>query len=300
MSPIVERGGIYLVSTTVILTSILLYLRQVPVWVEAQGNIVLETKNISLTAARPGIVTTVKAKAGQRLAKDATLVEIKPTSSSFSEEATLIQLQKWQTSHQRELENTQSKVIQLELQLKSQANRDKDNPQGTLDQKEKMQALQAEIATIKTELENPLPSVVKDKVIMPQTGTLKQLKVKKVGQQISKNTILATVVPDAERLRVEATIGDRELASIRPGMPAKIKVDNYDFHKFGTLHAQVIEIVPNANRPGESKVVLDLAKTTLTRDKQEILLQPGLDVQVDFKIAMEELWSARKTKERQP
>jgi multidrug resistance efflux pump len=281
---VVQRGGIYLISVAVGLTSILLYFSKVPVWIDAQGNIVPETDNILVTATKSGIVTAVMAQAGQRLAKDASLLEIRPTRSDTTARAASQQLQTWQTLQQRELEITQGKIqlARLELQLKSQTKIDEANHQDIISLTEQIQDLQTEIAQIKTEIENPLPSVAKNKITMPQGGIISQLKVRKTGQLIAKDTVVATVIPDPNRLIVETIVSDRDIAAIQLGMKARIKVDAYNFHDFGTIPAQVSQIIPNLDSQGEFIIILDLLQDKIIHDGQEINLLPGLNVHVEI------------------
>lgn len=205
---IVQRGGIYLISAAVGLTSVLLYFSKVPVWIESLGNIVPKADNITVISAEPGIVTAVRAKVGQRLAENATLLEIKPTSDNDSD--------------------------------------------------------------------------VNNKVTMPQVGTVSQLGVDKPGDMIERDTVVATVIPDTNRWVVETTVSDRDIAAIKPEMLARIKVDAYDFREFGTIPAQVSQVTPNLERPGEFNVTLDLLENKLTNNGAEIALLPGLNVQVEM------------------
>ncbi|NJL51308.1 MAG: HlyD family efflux transporter periplasmic adaptor subunit [Hydrococcus sp. SU_1_0] len=282
---IVQRGGIYLISAAVGLTSVLLYFSKVPVWIESPGNIVPEADNIFITTATPGIVTAVKAKVGQQLAKDSTLLEIKPTDSNNPETVTPQQAQTWQALQQKELEITQSKIqlAKLQMQFMPQAKDDADtNAQALVSLTAKIKNLEAEVASIKAKLENPLPSVANNRITMPQAGIVSQLKVNKPGELIAQDTLVATVIPDTNRLTVETLVSDRDLAALKPGMTARIKVNAYDFRQFGTIPAQITEIIHNLDRPGEFKVVLNLLPSKLTYEDQKVDLSPGLNVQVEI------------------
>lgn len=280
---IVERGGVYLVSAAVGLTLVLLYFSKVPVRIESPGSIVPEANSIPVIAAKSGIVTAVKAKVGQRLARNDTLLEVKPTGTNNSVAADSQSAQTWQAIQQKELEITQEKIalVQLQLQLISQAKDDADT-QTSISLREKIQDLEAKVAAMKNESENLLPSIANQEITMPQAGIISQLKVDKPGQSIAKDTVVVTVIPDTNPLVVEAILSDRDIATIKPGMPAIIKVDAYDFREFGAIPAQVSQIVPNLERPGEFIVILHLLKDKLTHQGEEITLLPGLNVQVEI------------------
>lgn len=281
MPPTVQRGGIYLVSAAVGLTSILLYFSKVPVWIESPGNIVPEAYNVSVTAAKPGVVTAVKAKAGQQLAKDATLLEIKPAISDDSDTVGS-QAETWQAIQQKELEITQTKIELAQLQMQLTKTEEDANPQDLVGSIEKIKALEAEVAGMKSKNSYPLSSVANNKITMPQAGIVSQLKVDQLGESIARDTVVATVIPDTNNLVVETVISDRNIATIKPGMPARIKIDAYDFREFGTIPALISQVIPNLDRPGEFIVILDLLKNKLTQKGQEINLLPGLNVQVEI------------------
>ena len=281
---IVQRGGIYLISTAVGLTSILLYFSKVPIWVEAPGSIIgQKSQSLSITAPVAGVVTAVMAKAGQRLGKNATLLEIEPAKSQLNTPQAAEQLEAWQRSQRKELQITQEQLelIKLELRLKYQ-NKINSDRQDIANLSQKIEQLETKLATLRTKIDRPWSSTVQNSVVLPEPGTISQLKVNQLGQPISPGNIVATVIPDRARLAVEATISDRDLAAIKPGMTARVKINAYDFREFGTIPAQVREITPQLNRPGEFKVVLDLLANELTQNEETIALQPGLTVQVEM------------------
>ena len=208
---------------------------------------------------------------------------MKPTTSNLNPVASSRELQTWQALQQTELEITQGKIqlAQLELQLKSPTEIDDADPQEIINLQENMERLQTEIAQIKTAIEAPLPTT-QNKITMPQAGMVSQLKVKRIGQLISEGTVVATIIPNTNRLIVEARVADRDIAAIKLGMKARIKVDAYNFHDFGTIPAQVSQIMPDLDHQGEFIVVLDLVKEKISNDGEEIELLPGLNVQVEI------------------
>ena len=322
MPSIVQRGGIYLISAAVGLTSCMLYFGRVPVWIEAPGTIFSEAENILVRAKDAGMVTAVVARVGQQLPQDATLLKIEPTNTNSVPVSQ--QLQSLQTLQQKELEITKEKVrlAQLELQLKSQTEKS-DKPKGQgggpdrrltttgdaeasraslrnrqpislerqnlVNLQENIQSLQIEVANLKTKMDNPLPFTANKKITMPEAGMVSNLKVKNPGQLVSKGTVVATVIPHKNQLIVEAIVGKRDFSSIKSGMPARIKLDAYDFREFDTIPAQINQIIPNLNNQGEFIVVLDLLKDRISHEEQEIILSPGLNVQVEIQAGKKRL-----------
>ena len=127
-------------------------------------------------------------------------------------------------------------------------------------------------------------------ITMPEAGIVRELKIKNPGKLISPGITAAIVTPRQNKLTVEATVGDRDLAAIKPDMEARIKIDAYDFRQFGTIPARVTEIIPNLDRPGEFTVVLDLLEDELTHQEDAITLQPGLNVRVEMQTGEKRLF----------
>ena len=297
MPSIVQRGGIYLISAAVGLTSCMLYFGRVPVWVEAPGTIFPEAEDILVRAEDTGMVSAVVARVGQQLPQDATLLKIEPT--NINSIPVSQQIQSLQALQQKELEINKKKVrlAQLELQLKFQtenSNRQKqpislDERQNLVDLQENIQSLQTEIANLKTKIDNPLSLTANKKITMPEAGMVRNLKVKNPGQLVSKGTVVATVIPHKNKLIVEAIVSERDLSSIELGMSARIKLDAYDFRDFGTIPAQISQIIPNLDNQGEFIVVLDLLEDRISYEEQEITLSPGLNVQVEIQAGKKRL-----------
>ena len=296
---IVQRGGIYLISAAVGCTAILLYFSKVPVSIEAPGSIIPEGNNILVPATETGVVTEVTAKVGQQLPKDATLLKIEPTNIDSKPVPAEFSLQTLQILQQKELEITREKIrlARLELQLKSQTKKnDRQRQQISLnhnqnieDLRAKIIDLQTEIGQIKTKIENPLSFYSRKKVTMPEAGIVGKLEVKNPGQFISKGTVIAIVIPQKNKLIVQAIVADRDITSIKPGMKARIKIDAYNFRYFGTVPARVEQIIPNLERQGEFMLTLDLLDDTINHKGEKIALSPGLNVRVEIQAAEKRL-----------
>ncbi len=84
--------------------------------------------------------------------------------------------------------------------------------------------------------------VTRTEVRSPVRGTIKQLKVNTVGGVIRPGQELIEIVPLDETLVVEARIAPPDVAFLRPGQNAIVKVTAYDFAIYGGLAAKLEEI----------------------------------------------------------
>ena len=82
----------------------------------------------------------------------------------------------------------------------------------------------------------------------PVRGVVKNIEVSTIGGVIPPNGKVMEIVPLDERLLIEARIQPRDIAFIRPGQAAKVKVTAYDYSIYGGLEGVVTTISPDTIR----------------------------------------------------
>jgi adhesin transport system membrane fusion protein len=82
----------------------------------------------------------------------------------------------------------------------------------------------------------------------PVRGIVKSLQVTTIGGVVPPNGSLLTLVPLDDQLLVEARISPRDIAFMRPGQEAQIKVTAYDYAVYGGLKGRVVTIAPDTQR----------------------------------------------------
>ena len=68
---------------------------------------------------------------------------------------------------------------------------------------------------------------------------MQQLAVHTVGGVVTPAQALLEVVPLDSRLEIEAMVQNRDIGFVRAGQEAEIKVDTFNFTKYGLLHGTV-------------------------------------------------------------
>jgi hemolysin D len=142
----------------------------------------------------------------------------------------------------------------------------------------------------------------------PVDGTVQQLAVHTVGGVVTPAQALLVVVPSDSQLEIEAMVSNRDIGFVRSGQEAEIKVDTFNFTRYGLLHGQVLSISQDAvirdrqndrasdrgsgsqNDTGEPKgqelnysarISLDRGKMQI--DDRMVKLSPGMAVTVEIK-----------------
>lgn len=80
----------------------------------------------------------------------------------------------------------------------------------------------------------------------PIDGTVQQLAVHTVGGVVTPAQQLMMIVPTGSRLEVEAMISNRDIGFVSAGQDAEIKVDTFNFTRYGLLHGKVTSVSHDA------------------------------------------------------
>ena len=130
--------------------------------------------------------------------------------------------------------------------------------------------------------------VARTDIRSPVDGIVNTLDINTVGAFVQPGAVVAGIVPTSETLLVEARVSPRDVAFIRPGQDALIKVTAYDFSIFGGIEGKVSNITADSlvdQKTGEPYYQVRVAtdKSTLTRDGKTYSIIPGMICSVDIK-----------------
>ncbi|MFA8356916.1 HlyD family type I secretion periplasmic adaptor subunit [Burkholderia ubonensis] len=125
------------------------------------------------------------------------------------------------------------------------------------------------------------------KLVAPVDGTVQQLTVHTVGGVVPAAQPLMQVVPTQSMVEVEAFIENKDVGFIREGQDAAVKIDAFDYTKYGTVPAQVTHVSHDAIEDDKRgliysvKIVLDRASIAV--ESGRVALTPGMSVSVEIK-----------------
>jgi membrane fusion protein, hemolysin D len=80
----------------------------------------------------------------------------------------------------------------------------------------------------------------------PVDGTVQQLAVHTVGGVVTAAQPLLVIVPADSHLEIEAMVPNRDIGFIHPGEAAEIKIDTFNFTRYGLLHGEVLSVSQDA------------------------------------------------------
>ncbi len=80
----------------------------------------------------------------------------------------------------------------------------------------------------------------------PVDGTVQQLAVHTVGGVVTRAQSLMVIVPSDSHIEIEATVENRDIGFVHPGQQAQIKVDAFNFNRYGLIGGKVVSVSPDA------------------------------------------------------
>src|SRR5580704_73244 len=80
----------------------------------------------------------------------------------------------------------------------------------------------------------------------PVEGVVQQLAMHTIGGVVTPAQALMVIVPAESRLEIEAMISNRDIGFVEAGQDAAIKVDAFNFTRYGLLHGKVLAVSPDA------------------------------------------------------
>jgi hemolysin D len=80
----------------------------------------------------------------------------------------------------------------------------------------------------------------------PVSGMVQQLAVHTVGGVVTPAQALMVIVPRDSQIEIEAMVSNRDIGFVRVGDEVEVKVDTFDFTRYGLLHGRVRSISSDA------------------------------------------------------
>lgn len=156
---------------------------------------------------------------------------------------------------------------------------------------------EAELAQARENMAGRADPVERALIRAPLRGIVKNIRINTVGGVISAGQDIMEIVPLEDQLLVEAYISPRDVAYVRTGMPALVKLTAYDYAIYGGLEGVVTLVSPDTlhdqKRPSDLKLnqdeafyrVLVTTQSSHLTDKngKELPVIPGMIAGVDIK-----------------
>nr|WP_314266582.1 HlyD family type I secretion periplasmic adaptor subunit [uncultured Moellerella sp.] len=157
--------------------------------------------------------------------------------------------------------------------------------------------IESELAQARENMQMRADPVERSLIRAPVRGIVKNIKITTIGGVVNTGQEILEIVPLDDKLMVEAYIQPQDVAFLRPGMSAVVKVSAYDYAIYGGLKGKLIMISPdtlsNNTRGSELKlnsnevfyriIVETDANFLLDKNQKKMAIIPGMIATVDIK-----------------
>lgn len=153
--------------------------------------------------------------------------------------------------------------------------------------RERLAKIGGELAVLQEVLRAATEKVSRTSLRAPVNGTVNIVHVTTIGAVVQPGAPLVEIVPRDDQLLIEARIRPRDVAFIRPGDSASVKITAYDYLVYGALDGTVQRIGADTVEDGEGteffRVMVRTRRSALEADDGATLpISPGMVAQVDI------------------
>jgi|GEM_PF-3811183 len=135
----------------------------------------------------------------------------------------------------------------------------------------------------------------------PEDGVVSQLNVHTIGEVISPSQTLAQVVDKDNAMQLKLLIANRDIGLLKPEQDVKIKVDAYDYQKYGMLMGKLAYVTNNIrteeradaaenNKSEPFTAFISLKEDYYTIDGIQRKLSPGMSVRGEIMVGKRRLY----------
>ena len=121
----------------------------------------------------------------------------------------------------------------------------------------------------------------------PVDGTVQQLTAHTVGGVVPAAQPLMLIVPKDQQVEVEAMMENKDIGFVQEGQAAEVKVDAFEYTKYGTIPAHVTHVSRDAIDDEKKGLIysvkITLDKSSIFVDGKNVPLTAGMSVDVEIK-----------------
>jgi hemolysin D len=145
-----------------------------------------------------------------------------------------------------------------------------------------------EATLLKVEIESIEFKKAKQRITSPVDGYVTKLMVHTIGGVVTPAEKIISIVPKDVPLVIKATVLNQDIGFIKEGMDSALKIDTFNFQKYGLIPAEVIHISDDAIEDEKLgsiyEVYLKPKKEFLMVKGEKVYLNSGMSVTAELKV----------------
>jgi multidrug efflux pump subunit AcrA (membrane-fusion protein) len=143
--------------------------------------------------------------------------------------------------------------------------------------------LERQLAAVDGRLRETALARQQSRLLAPVDGTVVETKLRYPGQVLQPGEVVATLAPKGQPLSVKVQLPSRDVAPLKPGQRAYLRVGSCPHTDFGVLAGRVQAIAADAV-DGEYAVTITPSADQLRQGQRRCALRAGMDVDADLVI----------------
>lgn len=150
---------------------------------------------------------------------------------------------------------------------------------------------QGQLASLRQRLKQAQDQLSRTQLLAPMRGVVNKLSLTTIGGVVRPGEEIMQIIPLDEELFVEAQVKPRDIAQVRLGQAASVKLSAYDYTIYGTLQAEVTFVSADTFKDERArtpdgdphyKVTLRVDRKHLTERQQALEIRPGMQAVVEL------------------
>ncbi|WP_298256761.1 HlyD family type I secretion periplasmic adaptor subunit [uncultured Litoreibacter sp.] len=146
-----------------------------------------------------------------------------------------------------------------------------------------------ELATLRQNMKLSKDQLARTVIRSPMKGIVNNVAISTIGGVVRPGEEIFQIIPMGEELFVEAKVKPKDIASLRAGQDATVKLSAYDYTIYGTLAGKVQVISADtfkdervADGDPHYKVLLSVDMEQLSARQKSVEIRPGMLAQVEL------------------
>lgn len=145
-----------------------------------------------------------------------------------------------------------------------------------------------QMSIIDESLKNASNVVLRAALKAPVAGVISVLNVRTIGSVVAPGEELLRIVPQEERLQIEARLRPEDVAFVREDLPADVKFTSFDFTIYGSLPGRVVRVGADAEQDEATgqiyfPAIVETDDNVLTRNGETHDIRAGMVATVDVR-----------------
>ena len=173
----------------------------------------------------------------------------------------------------READSNEQKIEQLLAQAKVEVNNERSKAVSELS------ALNARVRSTQAKVTNTV-------IVSPLQGLVQSIPSTEVGGVIQPGGTVVEIVPVGGKADFKAQLSPRDVGFVSVGQPTRVKVDAFDYSRFGALQGIVESISPTTSQDQKGnifyEVVVSIEKPYFHDNPEQFAILPGMTGEADI------------------